>query len=153
VPLISGMTDSLEPLPFDDLPVTPVTTWRVVLIASFVALVIGCVPALATALVVNSNLKDGQDAIVAGRVEQTLRSCQRQNRVIRATNAQADYLAGLILNGTKQSRAFENVYRKLGLPPYDKRLAQAKKQAKGIQDRKLPESDCAALAAQVARQK
>src|SRR3954447_17413868 len=147
------MTDSLDPIPFNDPPVEPVTTWRVVLIASLVALVIGCVPALATALVVNSNLKDGQDAIVAGRVEQTLRGCERQNRVIRASNAQADYLVKLIIDGTKQSKAFENVYRKLGLPTYKERLALAKKQAHGIEKRKIGESDCAALAAQVAQQR
>src|SRR3954453_23528385 len=95
--------DSLDPIPFGDPPQTPVTTWRVVLIASLVALVIGCVPALGTALVVNSNLKDGQSAIVEGRVEQTLEGCARQNKIIRANNAQANYLHDLIINSAKQS--------------------------------------------------
>lgn len=143
----------IEPLPFDVPQAQPVTTWRVVLISSLVALVIGCVPALATALIVNDNAVNGQDAIVAGRVQQTRESCARTNKIIRSNNAQSDYLIRLVISSTKQSKAFDKVYRQLGLPSYAKRLAQAERTAQGIRKRKIAEVDCAALAARVAKQK
>jgi hypothetical protein len=131
----------------------PLTTWRVVLISSLVALVIGCVPALATSLIVNDKATSGQEAIVKGRVQQTLESCHRNNRIIRSNNKQADYLANLIVNSTRSSKVFEKVYVRLGLPDYKHRLAQAEGQATGIRSRKLPEIDCAALAEKVSKQK
>lgn len=137
----------------DDPLGTPVTTGRAILIAALVALVVGCIPALATALVVNSSLKGGQDAIVQGRVQQTLDGCAHQNTIVHQQNRQTDFLASIIITSTQQSRAFENTYRKLGLPPYKVRIAQARKQAKGLTDRKLKETNCAALAATVAKQK
>src|SRR3954447_12287197 len=135
------MADPLD-LELDERPdplSAPVTTLRAIIIAALVALVVGCIPALATAFVVNANLKDGQNAIVQGRVEQTLDACARQNRVIRAQNSQTDYLAGIIINSAKQSKAFEKTYRQFGFPPYKTRLKQAKTQAGGLQSRKLPQ--------------
>lgn len=67
-------------------------------------------------------------------------------------NRQTDYLKLLILGSVKQSRPFEATFKRLGLPPYRVRLAQAKVQAAGLEKRKVPALDCKEFARKALRQ-
>lgn len=138
------MTDLLEPIPLEE-EKKPLTTWRVVIIAAIVALVIGCLPALTTALIVGDNLRSQQRAIIDSRVEGTKLTCQRINSVISQSRTQTQYLQSIILNSTKQSRAFEKTFRQLGLPSYSQRLAMAEKQAAGLGQRQIRQLNCREL--------
>lgn len=66
----------------DEEPPKPVTTFRVLVISALVAFVIGCVPALTTALVVNSNLNDRSR-------NRSIENCQLLNAARAQNNARS----------------------------------------------------------------
>lgn len=45
---------------------------------------------------------------------------------------QTQAIRNLIIKGTERSRAFEQTFKDLGLPPYEERLAQAHEDANSI---------------------
>jgi hypothetical protein len=79
-------------------------------------------------------------------------TCGKINRTTIAVNAEIGYLKGLILNGAKSTKAFDRTLRQLGLPPYRKRLAQAEKQAAGLNRFVLTPLNCEGLKATVKKQ-
>lgn len=109
------------------------------------------VASLALVLVLSAlvGLGDQQDRLstfqrqtAVNRVANVGQFCRAINSNAATINRQTDYLKGIIINGAKQSRAFEHVFHQLGLPPYKVRLAQAQLQAAGLEKRKIPALDC-----------
>lgn len=143
------MTEPLIPL--EEPPAKPLTTWRVVLISAFVALVIGCLPALTTSLVVGDNLRATQQQIIEGRVHTTRVLCDRLNATITKQGFQTQYLENIIIEGAKSSKLFEKFYRQAGAPPYDTRVNQARKVAHNLGAKSPPLIDCKALVEEVRR--
>lgn len=146
------MTDDLL-IPLEEKPSKPLTTWRVVLISAFVALIIGCLPALTTALIVGDNIKQTQSQIIEGRIHTTRVLCERINQVVDSTGLQTDYLENLVLEGAKSSKLFEKFYRQANAPSYSERVKQSQRVAKGLDTRKTKRLDCDSLVAEVSRQK
>lgn len=66
-----------EPLTLVEPDEKPVTTRRMIIIAALVALVIGCLPSLFTALAVQSNLQDQVNTICNSRMTATIQSNKR----------------------------------------------------------------------------
>jgi hypothetical protein len=77
------------------------------------------------------------------RKEATATSCAVQNSSITVNNHIVDVLVAIIVQSVKASKPLEHVYRSLGLPPYDERLAQAIKTAAPLNALKQPTIDCA----------
>ena len=119
------------------------TTMRVILIAALVALIVGCVPALSTALIVNSNLKAGQQAIVEGRVRGTRENCLTQNRIVDGVNRQTDTLNGLIVQSARQRRPGETD------EAFKQRQQEGFRAVKILSTKKLKHQDCQKEAARV----
>lgn len=151
------MTDDtslpLEPIPLEDPPDKPLTTLRVVIISAFVALVIGCLPALTTALVIGDNIQRTQGQIIQGRVATTRIICNKINAGLESGNSQSRFLQNLIIQSVKQSRPFEKSYRQFGLPKYDERLKQSRSAANGLKAREAHKLNCNALIREVSGQK
>jgi mannitol-specific phosphotransferase system IIBC component len=149
---MKGM-QTMDKFPFTEEPSTPPSTMKVVIIAALVAFVVGCLPALGTALVAVNDLKETQEQIIEGRAEVTRLSCENQNRQAKASNSHKRYIERMIIDGVKSSKVFENIYRKYGAPPYKERLRLAQQQAKDLQSRHLPMVDCKKLEQQVRNQR
>lgn len=81
-----------EPLNLNEPDSKPVTTYRAVLIAALVAFVIGCVPALGTALVVADNLNNQsrQRAVESCNVLRQGRAAANERNVQMKINLKAD---------------------------------------------------------------
>jgi hypothetical protein len=129
-----------------------------VMIAFAVALIVALVPVL---MLINQQgtLRRQQDTIgnlltqvSLSRRATTVRFCDAINRNALASNRTTDVITGFVINSTRSSKAFERVYRQLGLPPYKVRLAQARKLSDNLVKQKLPVIDCQRIARQIDRQ-
>lgn len=141
-----------------DLPPTAHQNWLIALIVRnpvltgmTLALVVSAV-ALALVIGALSGLRGQQHHLSAFQHrsqvsrEETLRAvCTAINQNAVLGNRQTDYLKAIILTSVKQSRPFEKVYRRFGLPDYAARLKEAEKTASGLEQRKVPALDCGAL--------
>lgn len=87
-------------------------------------------------------LTDFQRQTAVNRVANVGQFCRAINSNASVINRQTDYLKGIIISSVKQSRAFDSTFKRLGLPPYKVRLAQAQLQAAGLERRKVPALDC-----------
>lgn len=127
-------------------------------LALAVALAVCAIPV--TMLVNQGGVIQRQQGQITGLVKQiqisraaaVQETCGKINRTTTAVNAEIGYLRGLILNGAKSTRAFEKTFRELGLPPYRVRLAQAQRQADGLNRFALTPLDCRGLTRTVKRQ-
>lgn len=86
-----------------------------------------------------------------GRRFNAVQVCDAINGNADAINALNRYIANLVLDQTEQSKPFEDVYRKLGLPPYSERLKQTKKIVRALRKRERDKVDCDALGDRIAR--
>lgn len=127
-------------------------------IALVIALVAACVPIY---MLVNSNSElrksnhDLRKALIltaSNRKAVVNAFCKVINTNTATQNTQTRYIQGLIISGAKSSHAFEHVFRDLGLPPYKKRLAQARRQAGGLKHLKVPPIRCHKLDRELDRQ-
>lgn len=75
--------------------------------------------------------------------------CESINRNAAAVNKQTDYLTVILINSVKESRPFEPTFRRLGLPSYAKRLAEARKTSSRLVRLKVPILGCDAYVRQV----
>jgi hypothetical protein len=103
------------------------------------------------------HVQQGQIAgIVVGqekqRIEVTGQFCRQLNRNAVAANQNTKTLNGLILQSVKQSKAFEQVYRRFGFPPYAKRLRQAQTITRRFNRHLVPVLDCDKIVARIRRQ-
>lgn len=76
--------------------------------------------------------------------------CGKINRNIRTTQRQSGYIKFLMIQGTVQSRGFEELLVSHGFPPYEVRLRRAKKQAAKIVSFNNGKIDCKKIAAEIA---
>jgi hypothetical protein len=81
-----------------------------------------------------------------------VRFCEQINTNAAASNATTDALAELIVQGARQSRAFEDIYRQFGQPPYRQRVRQAKEAADSLVKLKTPVLDCEEIQREIDRQ-
>lgn len=77
--------------------------------------------------------------------------CKALNANARANNNQTTALENIIVNSTKASKPFENVYRQFGLPPYRERLRQARHLAGLLRHNRVDIADCDAYVRQIER--
>lgn len=87
--------------------------------------------------------------IQLNRAESTGTFCRTVNANGRANNRQTAALESIIIQSTKASRPFENVYRQFGLPPYKERLRQARRLAGKLDSAKVVILDCKAQVKQI----
>lgn len=99
-----------------------------------------------------TKLRHFQEQTQTTRKANSAAFCKSINNNAILLNRQTDYLKLIILSGAQQSKAFEPILRKLGFPSYARRLAQAKKQAAGLERRKVPLLDCAKFLRQLERE-
>jgi hypothetical protein len=127
-------------------------------VALVIALIAVCVPVY---MLVNSNHdlrqsnRDLRNALIltaSNRKAVVNVFCRVINTNAATANTQTKYLQGLIVGGAKSSRPFEHVFKSLGLPPYKKRLAQARRQAGGLGHLKVPPLNCRKLDRSLVRQ-
>lgn len=76
--------------------------------------------------------------------------CKKLNDTVRAAGANVDALNKLILDSVRQSKSFESVYVRLGLPSYAERLKEAEKQTRLLASKKPKGIDCERLADTIA---
>jgi hypothetical protein len=82
----------------------------------------------------------------------TVAFCRSINKNALASNRTTDVITSFVLDSTRASKAFERVYRQLGLPPYKVRLQQSKRLAHDLVKQKLPVIDCDKIARDIDRQ-
>lgn len=82
----------------------------------------------------------------------TVAFCRSINKNALASNRTTDVITSFVLDSTRASKAFERVYRQLGLPPYKVRLQQSKRLAHDLVKQKLPVIDCDRIARDIDRQ-
>lgn len=87
-------------------------------------------------------------AIQSQRRDAAVKVCASQTALTHAIHVENVYLGQIIVGGAKQSRAFNRIYRRLGLPPYRQRLRQAERIAHGIFKSEPQPPDCKRLVAQ-----
>jgi hypothetical protein len=87
--------------------------------------------------------------IQTSRVKATGDICRVLDRNTRITNTQLALFQALIVNGAKQSRIFDNLYRQFGAPDYPTRIRQAQRYARKIGRLKLPLPNCTAALTQI----
>lgn len=97
------------------------------------------------------NGKESEQAVKASRARVSRVFCEAINGNAAASNAQTDFLRRLLIEQTRASRAFDDVYRQLGLPAYSERLRQARETATALEDRKVPVLPCEEFADAVRR--
>lgn len=90
----------------------------------------------------NTQLRNALVSTQTSRVATLSTFCKVINHNAKTANTQTDYLKQIIVGGAKSSRAFEHVFRELGLPPYKVRLRLARQQASGLDRVKLPALKC-----------
>lgn len=129
-----------------------------VMAAFIVAIIIALIPVL---MLVNQQgkLRRQQSQITTlysqlqlSRRATTVRFCASINKNALASNRTTDVITSFVLDSTRASKAFERVYRELGLPPYRVRLQQSKALAHDLVKQKLPVIDCTGIAKQIDRQ-
>jgi hypothetical protein len=89
--------------------------------------------------------------IQANRVKTTGDICQQLDANARTINAQLRLYQGIIVNGAKQGRIFDKLFRAYGAPPYRQRVKAAKEQAARIEKLKLPLPNCTKIRVQVTK--
>lgn len=82
------------------------------------------------------------ERIRESRATTTYEFCQKLNSNARRSNRLTSYLEQLVVQGTRQSRVFEPLYRQYGFPPYPERLRRAQETASEISKRKTKLIDC-----------
>lgn len=129
-----------------------------VLIAFAVALLVALVPVLMlldqqTKIRAQANqITDLYGQLQLSRRATSRKTCDAINKNAIANNRTTDVITGFVIASTKQSRAFERAYHNLGLPPYKKRLAQARKLSHDLVRQKVPAIDCDAIVRQIDRE-
>lgn len=115
--------------------------------------------ALVLVLAAQTGIRDNQNRLTAFERQQAVTRAQTVEQFCSAINGnattinrQTDYLKTIIVGSVKQSRVFEATLKRLGLPPYRVRLAQAKVQAAGLEKRKVPALDCKEFARRALKQ-
>lgn len=86
------------------------------------------------------------------RAEVTGDFCRQLNRNARASNQNTETLNGLIVQSVKESKAFEQVYRRFGFPPYATRLRQAQSIVRRFRRHFVPILNCRKIVRAVQRQ-
>lgn len=126
-----------------------------VLIAFGVATLIAMIPVLML-LDQQAKIRDQQGQIKTlyqqlqlSRRATSTQFCESINKSALANNRTTDVITQFVIESTRSSRAFENVYRQLGLPPYKERIKQSKKLADDLVRQKVPVIDCKGIARQI----
>lgn len=87
-------------------------------------------------------IKDNFDNAQVIRAHGTTAFCTAINDNAKQANRQTNYLRKLVIDSTRQSKAFDEAYRKVGAPPYSERLKRAQKIADSLGKRRIPPLDC-----------
>jgi hypothetical protein len=103
------------------------------------------------AKVAASGQRDILARLQANRVKTTGDICKQLDANARTINAQLRLYQGIIVNGAKQGRIFDRLFKAYGAPPYKARVKAAKKQAAKIEHLKLPLPNCTKIRVQVSR--
>lgn len=119
------------------------------------AVIVGLVTVTSTSIAVYSLVRlDAQQTQLADQQARTTANrratsdviCDKLNDAVRAAQRNVDTLNGLIIASVKASRAFEDTYTRLGLPGYEQRLKDARRQTGDLARTKPHGIDCGQLA-------
>lgn len=125
---------------------------RLVLVLSCIVGVL-CVSSVGIAVYSIVKLKAQADNSTKSRQVTSEAFCDQLNTIVIASRANANFIADILVKSAQQSRSFEPVLKRLGIPipPYRDRLAAAEAQRHTLAQLKPKTVNCDGLAGRIER--